>query len=203
MQLHDALTQIGDIRLQMSRTRQFRGYGALTTFGTGIAAVAAAIWQMRYLPHPSIDPMSFVNLWVSVATACIVIVALELVLRFRNSDSSLQRELTILAVEQFLPSIVIGSLVTLVLCEFVKPALWMLPGLWQIFFGSGIFASRRLLPTPIIFVGIFYVASGLINLAVASSGARFSPWAMAVPFAVGQAGTAFIFSRKARPAYAE
>jgi hypothetical protein len=203
MELQDALTQIGDIRLQMSRTRQFHGYGAATTFCTSLAAVAAAIWQMRYLPHAEADPVSFVNLWTGVATVCVLLVALELILRYRDSDSSLQRELTILAVVQFLPSIVIGGLITLVLREVAGSSLWMLPGLWQAFFASGLFASRRVLPPPIIFVAMFYVAAGLVNLAIAGNGMGFSPWAMAVPFAVGQAATAVILSRKASLNYAD
>jgi len=196
MELHEALTQIGDIRRQMSRTREFRGYGALTTFGTGVAAVAAAGWQARYLPDPAAGPEAFVNLWVGVAMACVAFVGLELAVRYRRSESSLQRELTILAVEQFLPSLVIGGLVTLVVCEFARPSMWMLPGLWQVFFGSGMFASRRLLPGPIVFVGIFYVASGLVNLTTGQLGWAFSPWGMGLPFAVGQAATAVIFWRR-------
>lgn len=197
MELDDALAQIGDIRLQMCRTRRFHGYGAVTTFCTGLAAIAVGIGQLRYMPNPRADPGSFVHLWVSVAVACFAFVAIEWVVRYRASDSSLQKELTVLAIEQFLPCVVVGGLVTLVLCEFAKPSLWMLPGLWQIFFGSGIFASRRLLPGSIILVGVFYVLAGLTNLAMDQGGASFSAWGMAIPFGVGQAAAALILSQKA------
>jgi hypothetical protein len=196
MELHEALTQIGDIRRQMNRTRRFHGFGAVTTFVTGMAALAAAVWQARHLPEPSADAGAFVNLWVVVAIVCCFFVGSELTLRYRRSESSLHRELTILAIEQFLPSLVVAGLVTLVICEFARGAMWMLPGLWQLFFGSGLFASRRLLPRAISFVGVFYVICGLINLAAAQNGASFSPWAMAVPFGIGQTVTAAILSRK-------
>ncbi|MGA2232398.1 MAG: hypothetical protein ABSH22_16005 [Tepidisphaeraceae bacterium] len=203
MELHEALTQIGDIRRQMRRTRRFLGYGAATTLCTGVGAVAAAMWQARYLPDPSADPSLFVNLWIAVATASFIFVGTELAIRYRRSESSLQRELTILAVEQFLPSVAVGGLVTVVICQYARQSIWMLPGLWQVFFGSGLFASRRLLPSPIMFVGIFYVAAGLINLAASHNGASFSPWSMAVPFGIGQAATALVLSRKAAPDDAE
>ena len=62
----------------------------------------------------------------------------------------------------------------------------MLPGLWQILFSLGIFASCRLLPRATFGVAVFYLASGLTCLALARGDAAFSPWAMGFPFGVGQ-----------------
>ena len=115
---------------------------------------------------------------------------MEIVRRFRNCDSSLQQELSPAAAEQFLPFILVGGLLTLVLCEYSAGAVWMLPGLWQILFGLGLLASRRMFPTPILFVGAFYVLCGLADLN--GSAAHFSPWSMGLPFAIGQAANAAI-----------
>ena len=41
----------------------------------------------------------------------------------------------------------------------------MTPGLWQITFGLGVFASCRFLPRGMLLVGGWYVASGLACLA--------------------------------------
>ena len=62
----------------------------------------------------------------------------------------------------------------------------MLPGLWQILFGLGIFASCRLLPRPIFWVAVFYLGTGLALLAVAHGESALSPWWMGLPFGVGQ-----------------
>ena len=62
----------------------------------------------------------------------------------------------------------------------------MLPGLWQVLFSLGIFASCRLLPRATFGVAVFYLASGLTCLALARGEAAFSPWAMGLPFGVGQ-----------------
>ena len=40
MELHDALSQIADIRLQMARTHTFRGYRSSTTLFSAVLAVA-------------------------------------------------------------------------------------------------------------------------------------------------------------------
>jgi hypothetical protein len=66
----------------------------------------------------------------------------------------------------------------------------MLPGLWQVLFGLGIFASWRFLPHAVIWVAVFYLATGLWCLAQAQGQAALSPWAMALPFGVGQLVTA-------------
>jgi hypothetical protein len=62
----------------------------------------------------------------------------------------------------------------------------MLPGLWQIVFSLGIFASCRSLPRPMFAAAVWYLAAGLLSLAFANGVHAFSPFAMAVPFGIGQ-----------------
>jgi hypothetical protein len=190
MELSHALAQIADIRHQISRTRHYRGFRAVTTWCTAAMALVAAMWQAVEFPTAANHPIEFVLLWVGIAIGCIGMTAVEIIRRYRNSDSPLQQELTPLAVEQFLPFIFVGGLLTWVLCQFAVGSVWMLPGLWQIFFGLGLLSSRRLFPTPTLFVGAFYVACGLFNLDGNLS--HFSPWAMAIPFGLGQCANAFI-----------
>ena len=63
---------------------------------------------------------------------------------------------------------------------------WLLPGLWQVFFSQGVFASCRLLPRPAFAVGVFYLAAGIATLLFARGAFALSPWAMALPFGLGQ-----------------
>ena len=69
-----------------------------------------------------------------------------MMIRARNAASPMTRELTWLALEQFCPCLVAGALLTIVLVRAAPESLWMLPGLWQILYSLGIFASCRLLP---------------------------------------------------------
>ena len=62
----------------------------------------------------------------------------------------------------------------------------MLPGLWQIIFGLGVFASSRLLPRAIYMVGVWYLCTGLSCLALLGPARSLSPWAMGLPFTLGQ-----------------
>jgi hypothetical protein len=98
------------------------------------------------------------------------------------------------AAEQFLPAAVAGALLTFVIVRFVPDVTWMLPGLWQVVFSLGVFASCRSLPRGMFAVGVWYLAAGLAVLAFSAS-APFSPLAMAVPFGIGQFLMAFVLWR--------
>ena len=100
--------------------------------------------------------------------------------------TSWSREITRLAVGQFAPSVVAGGLMTIVLVRSAEETLWMLPGLWCILFSQGIFACRRLLPRATTAVAVFYLGAGLVCLATAHGAYALSPWAMGLPFGVGQ-----------------
>jgi hypothetical protein len=192
MELDTALAQIADIRRQMSRTRMFHGYRAGTILLTGLGALGTGVWQGEAIPNAALHPFAAIRIWVTLAIGSILLVGLEIGRRYRRSGSSLERELTILAVEQFLPCVVAGGLVMVVLCDFAPSALWMLPGLWAIFFGLGMCASRRMLPGAIVYVGAFYLLCGLANLVQGPGGMMYFGWMMGLTFGVGQIATAVI-----------
>jgi hypothetical protein len=112
--------------------------------------------------------------------------AWETVTRARRVHDGFAKEMTHAAVEQFLPAVVAGVLLTVVLVRTAPEVTWMLPGLWELIFSLGIFASCRFLPRRMFGVGLWYLAAGLACLAVESGQQTLSPWAMGVPFGVGQ-----------------
>ena len=91
---------------------------------------------------------------------------LEMVVRARNAGSPMTRELTWLALEQFCPCLLAGALLTIVLVRAAPSSLWMLPGLWQVVYSLGIFASCRLLPRATFWVAVFYLGTGLAVLSL-------------------------------------
>jgi hypothetical protein len=187
MELRDALTQITEIRMQLARNEVFRGYRAMPVAFSGGIAVLAAVIQGLTISDPVQDVGAYLELWIGAAIVCALAAGLEMMIRARNSASPMTRDLTGLAIEQFCPCLIGGALVTVVLYRAAPESLWMLPGLWQIFYSLGIFASCRLLPRPTFWVAVFYLGTGLSVLALARGEAAFSPWAMGLPFGVGQA----------------
>jgi hypothetical protein len=86
-------------------------------------------------------------------------------------------------------------MLTLVLVRSAPESLWMLPGLWQVLYSLGIFASCRLLPRATFGVAVFYLIAGLLTLAFARGELAFSPWAMGLPFGAGQLFAAAVLYR--------
>ncbi len=186
MELRDALTQITEIRLQLARNEVFRGYRAMPVAFSGGIAVLAAFIQAVTMPDPVVQIGPYLTLWIGAAVVSALAAGLEMMIRARNSSTTMTRELTWLALEQFCPSLMAGALLTVVLMRAAPESLWMLPGLWQIMYALGIFASCRLLPRPTFWVAVFYLGTGLTALALAHGDAALSPWSMGLPFGVGQ-----------------
>jgi hypothetical protein len=184
--LDQALTEITAIRHQMARSAEFRGYGPATLAATGVFAALAAVGQALWLPHPETDVVIYLTLWVTTAALSVALIGFEMVARSHRVHTGLAEEMIATAVEQFLPAAAAGALVTAVLLRFAAENLWMLPGLWQILFSLGVFASCRFLPRPLFAVGVWYLTTGLACIAFASGERAFSPWAMGIPYGAGQ-----------------
>ena len=159
MELRDALDQIAEIRQQMARAQVFRGYRAATTAFSALMAMAAAAVQRAYLPG---DSFGVLYLWLAAAGISLAVVGTEMFVRFRRSDSPLQREMTLMAVEQFAPCLVGGALLTVAIAEWAGHSFALLPAIWCTLFGLGVFASRRVLPRGTFLVGAWYLLAGLL-----------------------------------------
>ena len=196
--LHKALGEISSIRRQVARSTEFRGYGPTTLAATGGIAILAAGLQAVWLANPANRIALYLAIWVSTAIVSAALIAVQTVTRSHRVHSGMADEMIRMAVEQFLPAAGAGALLTIVLAGFVPSALWMLPGLWQITFSLGVFSSCRFLPRPMAAAGAWYLLTGLTCIALAD-GRALSPWAMGIPYGMGQLLVAgiLIFSAKA------
>jgi hypothetical protein len=184
--LDRALAEISEIRCQIARDTEFRGYGPATAAATGVFAACAAVIQQVWLKDPTNDVFQYLALWVATAAVSVAVVAGETVTRSRREHSVLADEMIQAATEQLLPSGVAGVLLTVVLLRSAPQSLWLLPGLWQIIFSLGVFASCHFLPRTMYAVGVWYLGAGLACIVFANGELAFSPLAMGLPFGVGQ-----------------
>jgi hypothetical protein len=185
-ELRQALDDISAIRTQVARGTLFRGYGPLSVASTGILALLVAGFQSRWLTASTHDLRLFLGVWIATAVMSVFLSALETIFRVRKVHSGLAMEMIQAAAEQFLPCVVVGLLLTVVLMRIAPQDSWMLPGLWAVVFSLGIFASCRFLPRQMFGVGAWYLAAGLVCLLTASGNHALSPWAMGITFGVGQ-----------------
>jgi hypothetical protein len=183
--LEDALAQISDIRGHLVRTETFRGYRSATVGFSAFVAVTAAVFQAWLVPDPARATAEYLALWAGAAAVCLAVTAAELCLRGARSVSPLSIRHTCLAVEQFLPCVIAGGLLTVALLRYAGETLWMLPGLWSMLFSLGIFASWRLLPRATFLVAVYYLLASVFLLMIAREH-TFSPWAMGGTFGIGQ-----------------
>jgi hypothetical protein len=159
-------------------------------------AAAAGIAQQLWMPHTT---EHFLAVWLATAVCGAAVIGVQTYNRAQRMHSGMADEMLRTAVEQFLPAVGAGALLTLVLLRSAPQAAWMLPGLWQIIYGLGVFASCRFLPRLMWSAAAFYVATGMTCVALGDARA-LSPWAMAAPFATGQLLVAAMLYRAAKEA---
>ncbi|MGH1590976.1 hypothetical protein ACRBEV_24690 [Methylobacterium phyllosphaerae] len=196
--LDKALADIVAIRSQIARDTAFRGLGAATVAGTGGLAFACAAAQALWLGDPTARTGLFFGLWIAAALAAFAMIGVEAVRRSRRLHSGLADAMVWNAIEVFLPAAGAGACLALVIARFAPGEVWMLPGLWQVLVGLGLFASARILPRAVQGVGAWYLLAGLTVLAFAAETRALSPWTMGLPFLVGQAWLAGIIHHGAR-----
>ena len=185
MELHEALGQITEIRLQMARSEVFRGYRSLTVASVGLMGVLAAIAQPYVVPSPANSLEAYLTLWISVAAVALMLVAFGLWRRVRTTGSPMVRQSALLSADQFLPCIAVGALLTLAIYGGARDAAWMLPGLWSLVFSLGVFASHSQLPRQVFCVGVYFAVCGFVCLLWGQGINAFSPWQMGISFGGG------------------
>ena len=195
--LAKALGDISRIRRQVAGTTEFRGYGPATLLSTGVLAGIAAAIQATWLNDPANHFSQYLGIWMATAVASACLTGAQMLTRARRMHSSLSNGMIRMAVEQFLPSAVAGALITVVIVRSAPGSAWMLPGIWQVIFSLGVLASCRFLPRWMAVPGAWYMLTGLTCLALGDSRA-LSPWAMGIPFVVGQALVAAVLFLRAQ-----
>ena len=190
MKLDLALEQISEIHSYLERSEVYREYRSLPIGLTGLCALVAAVLHVRFFPPAA--PLDFVLFWVGVAGLCGGICACGVIYHVLYREDAVARSRTGRVVGQFLPSFVAGLAVTVSLVTLTGDRISLLPGLWAIVFGLGVFASRPYLLRAIEWVALYYLAAGSILLWISEPEAIPSPWGMAVAFGVGQTSAALV-----------
>lgn len=186
MELHEALRQISEIRQQMARGQLFRGYRSLTVGLSGLLGLSTAAMQSRWIGEPELELGRYIGLWVCVAVVSLTMTGGEIILKARRAGPGLDRDMNLLAVEQFMPCVAIGALLTMCIYFGASQVAWMLPGLWSLVFSLGVFASYRLLPRQSVWVGFYYATCGCLCLLWGNGENALAPWQMGISFGGGQ-----------------
>jgi hypothetical protein len=184
--LDKALADILAIRNQLAAGTAFQGYGPTAVAATALAALITALLQFFWLDDPTAHPLTFLFGWIAAALVSAAMIFVEMRARSLRHHSGLADAMVQQAVEQFLPAGIAGLLLAVMVWKFAPETLWLLPGLWQVLVGLGIFASVRSLPRSVALVGAWYFVAGFAVLILGSISHTLSPWTMGLPFVIGQ-----------------
>jgi hypothetical protein len=178
-----ALDQIEEIHRQIAKGEVFRGYRSVPVALSGLVGLVAAGLQPAGL---GADPMGFVVYWAAIAAAAAFIGSSEIIYNYTVHEDVTGRRKTRRVVGQFLPSLVGGIAITVCFAHLNAALVPLLPGLWAICFGVGIFASRPYLPRASGWVALFYYAAGFALLWIASGPGLLTGWSVGGTFGAGQ-----------------
>jgi len=179
-----ALEQIAEIHEQLGRSTVFRGWRSIPVACSGLVGLLAAAWQSGQA-RP-LEPVTFTTFWLAVGTLSLLVGCAEIVWHYVARADELERARSRHVVGQLLPALFAGALATGAFIR-INPALAvLLPGLWALFFGVGIFATRPYSPRGSSWIALFYWTAGLVLLWTAGTIAELSPWTVGGTFGAGQ-----------------
>lgn len=164
MDLTSALDRIEEIHAQMAKGEVFRGYRPVPVAVTGAIGLVAGWLQPRVLPAGD-DGTGFLWYWLSVAALNAALIVSVVVAGYWRTSGRFARRHTRQVIGQFVPCLVAGAAVSLTFAALDPGLVRLLPGIWALLLGLGIFASRPYLARATGWVGLFFVLSGTALLA--------------------------------------
>lgn len=179
-----ALDQIADIHQQMAKGEIYRGYRSLPLAASGLIGFAAGWMQKPALGAN--DPIGFVLYWSAIAACASFVGASEIIYNYIVHEDVAARRRTRQVVGQFLPSVLAGAIVTASFVHLNAALVPLLPGVWAICFGLGVFASRPYLPRATGWVALFYYMVGIALLWNARGPEPVRGWWVGGTFGMGQ-----------------
>ena len=195
-ELDRALADVAEIRSRIAQASEFRGLGPAALAASGGLAFAVAALQ-SLLPGAT-TPAAYFTAWTLTAVAAAGLIGAEMLRRADRHHAGLADQMIREAVLSFLPAGVAGAALLAVFARFAPALLPLLPGLWLILTSLGIFAASRALPRAIVYGAAWYFVAGFAVLLLGLTTQQLSPWAMGLPFAIGQLAIAAIVHLDAR-----
>ena len=164
MDVPQALDRIEEIHAQIAKGEVFRGYRPVPVAIAGAVGLLAGWLQPRFVPEG--EATRFLVWWIAVALLNVAVNAAVIATGYARSGSRFARRHTRQVVGQFVPCLLAGAAVSLRLPSADPGLVRLLPGLWALLFGLGVFASRPYLARATGWVALFFVVAGTALLVV-------------------------------------
>lgn len=163
MDVPQALDRIEEIHAQMAKGEIFRGYRPVPVALAGAIGLLAGWLQPQFVPEG--DEARFLAFWLTIALLNVSLNGTVIAAGYARCGSRFARRHTRQVVGQFVPCLLAGAAVSLCLPAGGAGFVRLLPGLWVLLFGLGVFASRPYLARATGWVALFFVVAGAALLA--------------------------------------
>lgn len=163
MDVPQALERIEEIHAQIAKGEVFRGYRPVPVAIAGAVGLVAGWLQPRFVPEG--DTARFLGGWLAVALLNVSVNAAVIAAGYARCGDRFARRHTRQVVGQFVPCLLAGAAVSVGLPVAGPAFVRLLPGLWALLFGLGVFASRPYLARATGWVALWFVAAGTALLA--------------------------------------
>ena len=191
MDVPQALERIEEIHAQIAKGEVFRGYRPVPVALAGVVGLLGGWLQPRLVPEGD-DGTRFLALWLGLAALNVAVNAAVIASGWARTPDPFLRRHTRQVVGQFVPCLVAGAAVSLAL-PAVNPGLArLLPGLWALLFGLGVFASRPYLARATGWVALWFVVAGTALLVFPPATLAGLGLAHGAVFGVGLLGAAVV-----------
>jgi len=185
MEIARALSDLEEVRERLAGCQRFHGYSGSAAALSGVAALGAGILQWVTVPHPASAPEihRYLTIWfVCLAVGLAINYGALAVWYWRIADDRERRQ-TRTAGATILPAISLSAMMTLALIDVHREVL--LPGLWFAAYGTGLFASRGMIPRGMGVAAFAYMAAGAALLLMPHHELALSWWVMPLGFGLG------------------
>jgi len=184
--LNKALSDIADIREQIAAARLFRGFGPLVIGLTGGLALCVMVLQLLQPEKFGTDIDAYMSIWIVTACLALVFIIAEMWALSQRHHLSMAFDMVKKIAEGFLPSLLAGAIIGIILIGQKSDFAAYLPALWQYMIAIGLFASMGSLHRNIYLIAIWYFCCATVVFSLISSGHSLSPLHMGLPFGIGQ-----------------
>ncbi len=189
MDLHDALTQVRQMRDALQERRQFRGYsGRARLFGGGLALACALVLASHAVAAPKVH----FRAWLIVLALSLAANYGALLLWFFSREGAARDRGAVRPAFDALAPLAVGGLLTFALARL--GAYDLLFGVWMCCYGLAHLPYRLTLPRLNFLVGLGYLAAGAACL-VAPAATILNPWPMGAIFFIGETCGGFALIR--------
>lgn len=183
----EAARQLSEIHEQIAKGEVYRGSQPVVVAAGGLVGVSAALLQ----PQLVAGARAFVVYWFAVAAANLLLNALSLVRGYLRDDRYGRRH-TWIVIGQLTPALAAGALVAAAAFSRWPELIPLLPPIWALLLGLGLFAARPYLPRYIGWVALYHVALAALLFQLDAPSLATLGWIMGLGFGLGQLAAAVV-----------